>query len=58
MNLRKLIDDTIEEATIAALNQIEDKKYEQELINKGIKDIIKLAIVFKGKEVKISTPGV
>ena len=54
----KKIDDflktTIEEATIAALKQIEDMKYEQELINKGIKDIIKLAIVFKGKEIKIT----
>ena len=54
----KKIDDflktTIEEATIAALKQIEDMKYAQELINKEIKDIIKLAIVFKGKEIKIT----
>ena len=54
----KKIDDflniTIEEATKAALKQIEDMKYEQELINKEIKDIIKLAIVFKGKEIKIT----
>ncbi|WP_297427260.1 AAA family ATPase [Clostridium sp.] len=48
------LDDTIEEATNEALKQIEDKKYETELINKGIKDIIKLAIVFKGKEVKVT----
>jgi hypothetical protein len=54
----KKIDDflktTIEEATIAALKQIEDMKYAQELINKEIKDIIKLAIVFKGKEIQIT----
>ena len=54
----KKIDDflktTIEEATIAALKQIEDMKYSQELISRGIKDIIKLAIVFKGKEIKIT----
>jgi hypothetical protein len=29
-------------------------KYAQELIDKEIKDIIKLAIVFKGKEIKIT----
>ena len=45
---------TIEEATTAALKQIEDMKYSQELIHGGIKNIIKLAIVFKGKEVKIT----
>ncbi|WP_297430228.1 AAA family ATPase [Clostridium sp.] len=54
----KKIDDflktTIEEATTAALKQIEDKKYEQELENRGIKDRIKIAIVFKGKEIKIT----
>ena len=54
----KKIDDflniTIEEATKAALKQIEDMKYAQELINKEIKNIIKLAIVFKGKKIKIT----
>ncbi|NMF05111.1 AAA family ATPase [Clostridium beijerinckii] len=48
------LDDTIEEATIAALKQIEDKKYSQELLQKGVKSIIKLAIVFKGKEINIT----
>lgn len=48
------LEDTIEEATIAALKQIEDKKYEAELLQKGIKDMIKLAIVFKGKEIKVT----
>ena len=48
------LDDTIEEATIAALKQIEDKKYETELLGKGINDIIKLAIVFKRKEIKVT----
>ena len=54
----KKIDDflkiTIEEATTAALKQIEEMKYAQELISKGIKKIIKLAIVFKGKESRIT----
>ncbi len=45
---------TIEEATTAALKQIEDMKYSDELVSRGIKDIIKLAIVFKGKEIKIT----
>ena len=45
----KTIDDTVQRA----LQQIEDKKYETELQSLGIKNIIKLAIVFKGKEVLI-----
>jgi hypothetical protein len=48
------LDTTIEGATITALKQIEDKKYETELLDRGIKDIIKLAIVFKGKEIKVT----
>ncbi|MVX62520.1 AAA family ATPase [Clostridium chromiireducens] len=48
------LDDTIEEATRDALKQIEDKKYAQELIENGIKNIIKLAIVFKGKTVEVT----
>lgn len=37
-----------------ALKQIEDMKYEEEVLNIGVENIIKLAIVFKGKEVKIT----
>jgi len=33
--------------------KIEEKGYSQELVNKDVKDIIKLAIVFKGKAVRI-----
>ena len=36
-----------------ALNQIEDKKYDTTLKSRGIDNIIKLAIVFNGKEVHI-----
>lgn len=39
---------------MAALKQIEDKKYETELLEKGVKDIVNLAIVFKGKEIKVT----
>ncbi|WP_055666111.1 AAA family ATPase [Desnuesiella massiliensis] len=45
---------TIEEATNAALKQIEDKKYEAELLERGISNLIKLAIVFKGKEIRVT----
>ncbi|MDP4147727.1 MAG: PD-(D/E)XK nuclease domain-containing protein, partial [Bacillota bacterium] len=48
------LDYTIEQGTQMALQQIEEKKYEAELLQKGIKDIIKLAIVFKGKDVKVT----
>jgi hypothetical protein len=57
----KKIDDflktTIEEGSKAALKQIEDLKYSQELVSLGIKNIIKLAIVFKGKEIEITQEG-
>jgi hypothetical protein len=45
--------ETVESAAEAALNQIEAKKYETELVERGIKNIKKLAIVFKGKEVTV-----
>jgi Protein of unknown function (DUF1703)./Predicted AAA-ATPase. len=54
----KKIDDflktTIEDGSKAALKQIEDMKYSQELESCGVKNIIKLAIVFKGKEIEIT----
>ncbi len=46
--------ETIEQGKEEALKQIDRMKYDEELINCGIEDIIKLAIVFKGKEVMIS----
>lgn len=53
----KKIDDfmkkSIETGIQEALKQIEENKYEAELIDRGVDDILKLAIVFKGKKVKI-----
>jgi hypothetical protein len=43
--------ETLESAVKSALQQIEEKKYETELAERGIKHIKKLAIVFSGKEV-------
>jgi hypothetical protein len=45
--------ETVETAVEAALNQIEAKKYETELIERGIKTYKKLAVVFNGKDVTI-----
>ncbi len=50
--------ETLEIAMTVALQQIEDKQYEQELLSRGIKKIKKLGIVFKGKEVLIKEGGV
>ncbi len=44
---------TIEDTLARALKQIEEKKYETELLDMGIKRIVKLAIVFKGKDALI-----
>jgi hypothetical protein len=51
--------ETVETAVKAALDQIEAKQYETELIERGIKNIKKLAIVFSGKDVyvKQNSPG-
>ncbi|MCF7799899.1 ATP-binding protein [Candidatus Babeliales bacterium] len=45
--------ETIDNAVTAAIKQIEEKKYTQELKDLGIKNILSLGIAFKGKEVKI-----
>ena len=51
------MDKTIETATKEALEQIEEKNYQAELIERNINNILKLAIVFKGKEVKVTEGG-
>jgi hypothetical protein len=43
--------ESVESAIKSALQQIEEKKYETELVERGIKHIKKLAIAFSGKEV-------
>jgi hypothetical protein len=45
--------ETLETAVKSALEQIEAKKYESELLQRGIKNYKKLAIVFQGKEVTV-----
>jgi hypothetical protein len=45
--------ETVKSAVKAALKQIEEKKYETELLERGVKNYKKLAIVFKGKKVTV-----
>ncbi len=45
--------ETVKSAVESALKQIEDRKYETELVQRGIKNYKKLAVVFKGKDVTI-----
>jgi hypothetical protein len=45
--------ETVENAVESALAQIEEKKYETELIERGIENIKKLAVVFSGKDVYV-----
>ena len=49
--------ETVDSAADSALKQIEDKQYETELIERGITNIKKLAIVFSGKDVFIKVRG-
>jgi len=43
----------LEPAVLSALKQIEDKKYAQELIDRGVNRILYLGFAFKGKQVLI-----
>lgn len=43
----------LKEAAISALKQIEDKKYAQELMDRGVSRTLSLGLAFKGKEVLI-----
>jgi hypothetical protein len=45
--------ETLESAVKSALEQIENQEYQTELLQRGIKNYKKLAIVFKGKEVTV-----
>ncbi|MBY6917968.1 AAA family ATPase [Clostridium botulinum] len=53
----KKIDDfmskSIEKGIEEALNQIEENKYEAELRERNVSNILKLAIVFKGKKIEV-----
>jgi hypothetical protein len=49
--------ETVETAAAAALEQIEEKKYETELKTRGIENIKKLAILFRGKDVYVKEQG-
>jgi hypothetical protein len=43
----------LEKAATAALNQIAEKNYRQELVERGVRKIINLGIAFEGKEIMI-----
>ena len=50
-SLRKLKNETKDEALKSAIEQIEDKKYEITTKKRGYKNILKIAVVFDGKRV-------
>ena len=50
--------ETLEQAAAAALKQINDKQYVQELQTRGIKEVLKLGIAFEGKKVLVVDEGV
>jgi len=45
--------ETVDSAVKSALKQIDERKYESELVERGIKTYKKLAVVFNGKDVTI-----
>jgi len=52
-SVRTSVSETVETAVKSALKQIEEKKYETELMERGIAKVKKLAIVFNGKDVYV-----
>ena len=45
--------DDLDELASLALSQIDDKKYDSELISNGVKHIVKIGIAFRGKETAV-----
>lgn len=45
----------LEELAQTALNQIEDREYDTEMVSKGVAQIFKLGVAFSGKDVRIVT---
>ena len=46
----KVTKDDLEKSALKALNQIQEKEYYLDLVNDGYKEILKYAIIFKGKQ--------
>ena len=53
--LDDLLETTIEQTIENAKKQIIDKKYEENLIERGFKNITRMVFAFKGKEFKMVT---
>jgi hypothetical protein len=47
------IDEDLKGAVEGALKQIEDKQYKQDLVRKGIEDVLEIGIAFSGKKVMV-----
>lgn len=45
---------TVEDAAKEALQQIENRKYEEGVKNTGVKEVVKIGLGFKGKELKMA----
>ncbi len=50
-----LDDQELDSLSMEALKQIDDKRYDAEMLNDGVRNILKLGIAFSGKKVKIKT---
>ena len=52
---KDLSDNKLDELSAEALAQIDDRRYDTEMRENGIRNILKLGIAFSGKKVKIRT---
>ena len=53
-----LDENSLEKAACEALEQIDDKHYDSEMLEDGVKDIIRIGMAFSGKKVMIKSPAV
>ena len=50
-----LSDEEMESLSVKALAQINNKRYDVEMKNDGIENVLKMGIAFSGKKVRIKT---
>ena len=54
---KNLSDDELDVLAVEALNQIDERRYDTEMIEEGIADILRFGIAFSGKKVSVKTKG-
>ena len=54
---KNLSDDELDVLAVEVLNQIDERRYDTEMIEEGIADILRFGIAFSGIKVSVKTKG-